>query len=169
MSDIVELLKKNWVLIVIGLGVFLYFSLTESERDSSGNLTKAGWLDATLIRVGDCISDDVPQEEVEQVSDVWATPFSQEHTMEVFYIHELQDKYQSYPDDELIKKEGINVCYGSFFNDFVGMPYEESIYEVNFLTPTPESWDLLGDTTIGCLLYDPSKEVSIGSKRNTKR
>ena len=157
MSDIVELLKKNWVLIVIGLGVFLYFSLTESERDSSGNLTKAGWLESSLIRVGDCIGDDVPSGR-EEVYDVWATPCSQEHIMEVFYIHELQNKYQSYPGEELVNEEAANFCSGSFFNDFVGLPYEESIYEVSYYFPLPHSWDA-GDTRVQCLIHDPSKET----------
>ncbi len=167
MSDIVEFLKKNWIFIVIGLGTFLYFSLTESERDSSGNLTKAGWLSEDLVRVGDCIGDDVPQEETVEVYDVWATPCSQEHTMEVFYIHELQNKYQSYPGEELIDEEAY-VCYGSFFNDFVGMPYEQSIYEVSYYFPLAEGW-ANNQTAIKCLIHDPSKETSIGSKRNTKR
>ena len=167
MSDIVEFLKKNWIFVVIGLGVFLYFSLTESERDSSGNLIKAGWLEASLLRVGDCIGDDVPPDR-EEVGNVWATPCSQEHTQEVFYIYELQNKYQSYPGEELVTEEADNFCSGSFFNDFVGLPYEESIYEASYYFPLPEGWDA-GDTRIQCLIYDPSKETSRGSKRNTKR
>tara|TARA_A100001234_G_C12641760_1_gene392334 strand:+ start:9063 stop:9575 length:513 start_codon:yes stop_codon:yes gene_type:complete len=170
MSNVLEFLKKSWVLIVIGLGAFLVSCSSDSvSRDSSGNLISAGYIELNQIRVGDCIDESPVTNPDERVSvyDFWATPCSEEHSLEVYHIYDLSNIYRSYPGQNIIDEEGSEVCYTNFF-DFVGTTYEESIYEINFYFPYAENW-IEGNTKIICLLYDPSKKVSIGSKRNSRR
>ncbi|MBD0293338.1 MAG: septum formation family protein, partial [Jiangellaceae bacterium] len=58
------------------------------------------------------------------------------------------------------------ICVAEF-EDFVGIPYEDSVLDVGFLAPTEESWRE-GDREVLCTVFDPAEEVS-GSLRGAKR
>jgi hypothetical protein len=60
-----------------------------------------------------------------------------------------------YPGDDAVSEEAHATCTEKF-QPFVGIAYEVSMFDVNFLAPTEESWNDRDDRTVVCLLFDPA-------------
>lgn len=124
--------------------------------------------DVFALSVGDCITDeDMMGTEVETVPTV---PCSQPHSYEVYHDFDLSNT--TFPDqgsDELLEavSEG---CLGSAFEDFVGIPSDQSEYNVMYLSPTQGSWDA-GDRLVSCMIYegDGTGNITTGSLADTAR
>lgn len=54
------------------------------------------------------------------------------------------------------------------FQAYVGTPYGQSSYSINYVSPTEESWEA-GDRTIKCRLEDASSGKLTGSARGSKK
>ena len=65
-----------------------------------------------------------------------------------------------------IDEDSAEICYNAF-EPFVGQAYEYSIYEVNFLRPTKETWEQLDDREVVCYLFDMQGSLKTGSAANS--
>ncbi|TDD69673.1 hypothetical protein E1262_12010 [Jiangella aurantiaca] len=105
------------------------------------------------VGLGDCISNFNAEE---QVSELTVIPCEEEHDQEVFAVFEVPDG--DFPGSEAFQTQVESDCV-SEFETFVGMPYNESVLEIQWLEPTEESW-AQGDRELVCTVLDPSGPVS---------
>lgn len=89
------------------------------------------------------------------------------HAYEVFALveHEAGDD-EDYPGDREMDDFAFEECEPEF-EDYVGTPYEESIYSINYLTPSEDTW-AAGDREVVCLVYDSEEEELSESVRGSE-
>lgn len=156
------LLRFAWILIpigIIGFGI-----LSQARRDDSGEIVGGGSVDVTELAVGDCFnaSDD------EEIADVDARPCTEPHEYEVIAIVTYPfDRGSDYPGDDAIADHAGTECEREF-EEYVGVPYEDSVYYVSFLMPTEEGWNA-GDRETICSGYDPGDSERTESMRGSER
>ncbi|TAJ49351.1 MAG: hypothetical protein EPO52_03485 [Herbiconiux sp.] len=105
------------------------------------------------LEIGDCV-DDTDEVELQHLPLVdCADP----HDYEVFDEYQIPDG--DYPGDDVITEIALGYCSGAM-ESFVGVAYEASALDINYLTPTEDSWTNGGDRQISCLVFDPAGKVS---------
>jgi len=128
-------------------------SSDDPERDEeTGELSTSGDVGVFDLEVGDCLGEETGEGEIESLE---AAPCSEPHTEEIFAALTVPDG--DYPGQEALDTEAEG-CLEEFA-EFVGMPYEESVLEINYMTPTDESWGM-GDRELLCTVYDPEAETT---------
>ena len=141
------------ILIIIGAVVN---ECTSADRNSDGEITTKGELDAFETRVGDCfleLPSEFGSEETVEFDTLDAIPCSEEHRWQVVhkgYLSGLTEYSES-----LIQQESSKICdeaYKSIFLSMSDFKYEEykNAQTMSFF-PTPKSWDN-GDRTVDCLV-----------------
>lgn len=108
------------------------------------------------LEVGTCFDD--PETFVE-VEDVPIVDCEDPHDNEVIANHDLTGS--DYPGQEQTENRASQICYDSFA-DYVGIAYEESIYDIGWFFPTSESW-AAGDREVICFGYHVDFEKITGS------
>ncbi|GGC03248.1 septum formation family protein [Cellulomonas carbonis] len=123
----------------------------EPVRDASGEIVEAADADAFSIRVGDCLETTEAFAEATEVESVPTVPCGDPHDAEVYATTLLDDG--DFPGDEAVAKKADELCYGEF-EAFVGLPYEDSALDFTMLYPSEQSWDLMDDREVVCILVD---------------
>jgi hypothetical protein len=156
-----SLLRFAWIGIaaVVVLGGW-YFA---AGRDDAGQITDAGSLASTELRVGDCF--DLQDPSADMVEDVDAKPCSETHEFEVFLAGSLADG--GFPGEPAFDEYAFDNCLPAF-EELIGVPYEESELDIFYLVPTRDSWSD-GDHEVSCAVYDPLQEELTGSLRGANR
>ncbi|MFV1971161.1 MAG: septum formation family protein [Acidimicrobiia bacterium] len=108
------------------------------------------------LDVGTCFDD---PETLEQVEDVPIVDCAEPHDNEVFANVDLTGG--DYPGQEQVENRATQICYDNF-SDYVGIAYEQSIYDIGWLFPTAETW-AVGDREVICFAYDVNFEKITGS------
>lgn len=147
--------------------------LDSTRRDESGNVVDGGEMLPTKLRMGDCFNDkalrDAGTEEV-RADLVEGVPCSEPHGFEVFALLDIEgtgDGSDDHPGQAAIDAQAAR-CFPEF-KKFVGVAYARSDLEVSYYFPTPQSWRLLGDRVITCVVWDPEEERLTASLRNARR
>lgn len=175
MKNSFDIIKNYWWLILIG--VWLTYSIFFSaDRDSTGNVTKSGWVAANELKVGDCILDDelvaAVQSEDEEFYQYWVTPCKQEHSAEIFYKYDIGNDYIDYPGTDSFGNLFDEKCAPAFAN-YVGLTWDEilsnysseieNLYFASFY-PLEDSWYLLKD--MDCVVFLENGELMTGSVKD---
>ena len=113
------------------------------------------------LAVGDCF-DDPASEEVLSVATV---PCSEPHDDEVFANVRLSESGGGFPGQAAVDEKAGFECFLRFAG-FVGTQYEDSILDITFLSPTPESW-AEGDRAVTCAVYRLDGRQMTGSARGS--
>ena len=108
--------------------------------------------DVFSIEVGDCLNDADTSGEVSAVPIVEC---SEPHDSEAYDAGDLDDG--DFPGDDAIGEAAELLC-GPSFTTFIGLGYEESLYDYSYYFPTEESW-AAGDREVLCVAFadDASK------------
>ncbi|WP_232547562.1 septum formation family protein [Propioniciclava soli] len=102
------------------------------------------------IAVGECTDlPDVSTAETE-VSDIPTVDCAGPHAWEA-YAEKVFGVDEEFPGAAEVDEAATTFCMGEF-EGFIGLPYEASRYEAFYLYPTEETWTLLNDRTITCLV-----------------
>ena len=113
-----------------------------------GDPTNANTEDDVFSLVpGDCFNEETDAETVSTVDIVdCGTPHSWEA------IASIQMTEDAYPGDDATQSEADTACNDPF-TAYVGLGYDDSIYDYSFYYPTQETWDdpVLQDREILCL------------------
>ena len=161
---------RRWIVVVLGLvlvGLFLMRNdisswLNQPGRSSTGEIIKAGELDAAGLRIGDCY--DHAEATAGSVETVLARPCAEPHAFEVFATGEMPDG--DYPTMAAFERFADATCT-SAFSSYVGITYDSSTLGIMWLYPGEEKWP--GDRTIHCSLYDPQSSRLTGSLKDGER
>ena len=109
--------------------------------------------------VGECFER---PENTGSISDFETVDCDEPHFGEVY--HKFDISGDDFPGDEAVTQEAQDGCLPAF-EDYVGIPYEESVYEIFPITPTRETWVEAGDREVICVLIAPDQANIVGSKR----
>lgn len=122
------------------------------REEATGELQESADVDVFDVQVGDCLGGATAEGEI---SSVEAAPCSEPHAEEIFASVTVADG--EYPGQEALDAEAAK-CVDEF-TEFVGMTYDESALEINYMTPTEESW-AVDDREILCTVYDPAGDTT---------
>ena len=178
MKNILDIVKNNWWLILIGLW-FVYSIFFTADRDFAGNVTKSGWVNADQLQAGDCILDNALVDKLESGDEeyyqYWIAPCEQEHTAEVFYKYDLGNKYRDWPGSDGFGVIIDEICTPAF-EYFVGLSVEEIIsnysseadnLNIGAYYPLEEAW--FEYKSLDCFVYSEDSELMIGSVKDFLR
>lgn len=112
------------------------------------------------LEVGTCFDD---PESFEEVSDVPRVDCAEPHDNEVIALRQLDGS--SFPGDEVVATLADDLCVVAF-DGYLGVSYQQSVYEFGWLVPTSASWDA-GDREVICFIYDPTFAKITGSVEGT--
>jgi Septum formation len=143
-------------LLVVGLGA----CSDEPERDESGAVTEGGDESVFEVAVGDCMNYGSSTGEVAELPVV---PCTQPHDSEVYHIYNVPG--DDFPGDftQITQEQ----C-GPAFQQFVGVPAEQSTLQATTLEPTLETWTQADDRELVCIVMDPAGNLT-GSLQGAAR
>jgi hypothetical protein len=127
----------------------------DAERGPAGEITRDGNVSAFDLKQGDCF--DLPKPNGE-VYDVDGVPCDQPHDAEVFSTFDIESG--DFPGQQAVIKQAQSGCT-SRFGDFVGMPWQKSRFEVQYLYPTEQSWTAQNDREVVCVVTDPKGKLNV--------
>lgn len=129
---------------------------TEPPAEEESSEEPAGETENVFdVGLGDCISSFNAEEQIEELTVI---PCEEEHDQEVFAVFEVPEGDGSFPGSEAFQTQVESDCIAEFAT-FVGMDYNESALDIQWLEPTEESWDQ-GDRELVCTVYDPAGPVT---------
>ncbi|OWY63040.1 hypothetical protein B7486_55230 [cyanobacterium TDX16] len=105
------------------------------------------------LEVGTCFDDPAfAAEGTATVSETTEVQCFDPHDAEVYAIvRYTQDEQDPYPGEDAAQEYADDQCFDRF-EDFVGVPYEESALDIATLWPTEDSWDD-GDREATCAVF----------------
>jgi hypothetical protein len=113
------------------------------------------------LRRGDCI-ESFPDDPVEGLPVV---PCGQPHDEEVIAARDLGPG--PWPGDPATVDARANKICTQEFASYVGIPHDQSRYDLSWYPPVKESWEL-GDRSVQCVVSDPSGKTA-GTLRGARR
>lgn len=135
--------------------------LGTAGRDSTGAIERAGSVDVSEMRVGDCFEagDD------EEISEVNALQCSEPHTYQVFAV--IEHETATYPSDTELETIFATICL-SPYEEFVGTAYADSTLYATMFWPTEDSF-ADGDRGYVCVLNEDDLSPITGSMEGSHR
>lgn len=158
------------VSVLVRLDVIDVDADTDADRDPSGRITEDQDMSAFAIETGDCL-DAQGLEEVltggtaDDVREVRAVPCEAPHAAEAF--HDFTVDGDDYPGDVELQDLALRGCLPAF-EQFVGIPFARSTFDVSYLGPTDDSWRLDTDRAVTCLVSEPDG-LTTGTLEGAKR
>jgi hypothetical protein len=159
------------VIVAVAVGAFADLQ-RDAERDDAGNVTEPSTVSVLKIRVGDCF--DHPElaglelggaDAAEETMTVEAIPCADPHDFEAYHAYDLTDG--DYPGQDAVAESATTTCLRQF-KAFVGIAYPKSDLEPYYLFPTSQTWRILDDRTVTCLVGEPGAKTS-GTLRGSRR
>ena len=112
---------------------------------------------ANDVEVGQCTNQDLTG----SVGEIETVDCAEPHVAEVFATFDLEgDDYPGVDEVDTLATEG---CTGARFEDYVGLPYEESEVFAAPLTPTEQTWNEADDRTVICFAVTSDGSETEGS------
>jgi hypothetical protein len=112
-------------------------------------------IDVTTLTVGNCFEERVlPNQGATDVDEnqTVLVDCADPHLNEVYLVTEMPDEIGvPFPGTEAITDFADQACLDGF-EEFIGLGYVESVFEIGYTTPTEETW-VLPDRTITCFVF----------------
>ena len=134
---------------------------TSAAPSASGSATTISAFD---LEVGDCFA----APDVETVTDVELIDCEEPHRYESYHIeNHPAGRDEAFIGDEAMTTYADDICIGAF-EEFVGVPWEESSLTYFFLQPTADTWEEIGDREVLCAVYSTEGDLT-GSAASSGR
>lgn len=114
------------------------------------------------LEVGQCFDN---PESFDEVSNVDIVDCDEPHDNEVYHVFDLPDG--DYPGVDAAETIADDGCITAF-ESFVGSPYTTSGLDIQYLYPSPDTWDD-GDREVVCALFALDGEQLTGSQEDSGR
>lgn len=126
----------------------------EPDRNEDGQVAEAQEGVSVLeLKQGDCTS----QLGETEIMEVDLFPCDEAHAAEVYHAYDLPDG--DFPGADEVDTQAVEACKTEF-ETFVGLAYDDSALDVNYLVPTQDSWEGDDDRTVLCFVYDPAADTT---------
>lgn len=137
----------------------------ETTRDDSGSIIDSGTIALGSLREGDCVN--LPAS-FDEVSSFEGVDCDAPHDGQVLGLFELDDS-GGFPGADVVVDEGEDRCVEQF-ESFVGVSYADSALFIEVFVPTEESWEMLDDRGVICVVVPEEGEAQItGDLRGSNR
>ena len=136
-----------------------------TERDASGEVTSGGDVGVFRLQVGDCIAESGADADT-VIDSLPVVPCDEPHQLEVYHAFDLAEG--DYPGDAEVFEQAAEGCLAAF-RGFVGLDFSESVYDVNPIRPTAESWAQIDDREVLCALFEGDGVIRTGSAEGSAR
>jgi hypothetical protein len=144
-----------------GSGAASRLPSASAAPSASGSATAISAFD---LEVGDCF--EAP--DVEAVTDVELIDCEEPHRYESYHIeNHPAGRDEPFIGDDAMKTYADDICIGAF-EEFVGIPWEESSLTYFFLQPTADTWEEIGDREVLCAVYSTDGDLT-GSVAGSER
>lgn len=94
-----------------------------------------------------------------------------EHAFEALYVGKYPE-VQAYPGEDVIAQFLEQECFPAF-EEYVGIPYADSLLWMLLIGPSVGTWSLLDDRSLSCYLYEEepsgSRVLTTGSLKDARR
>lgn len=130
---------------------------TAAERNTDGEITTAGAVDAFEVRVGDCFDDGAFASS--EISEIPGVPCSQPHDNEIYATFDISGEW---PGEERVEELAYEGCYERFAAA-IGKGYEDSVIDYTTIHPSEGSWKQRNDREVICVGYHVEFEKLTGS------
>jgi hypothetical protein len=108
------------------------------------------------LRVGDCV--ELPEENEDGlVARLETFDCDEPHRAEVIDVDDLRDRDEDFPGAAEVGERADAACRAAF-DEYVGVPYLESAFEIFLITPTEDTWD--SDSEYVCLAFEPGEDLT---------
>lgn len=126
-------------------------------------------VDITLLTEGDCFEERVISGQGQtDISETVRIDCDDPHFNEVYLVTQMPDEAGTpFPGTEAVNDFADQACIDAF-EDFVGIQYELSEWEVGHIVPTEQTW-VLPDRQVVCFVFDRSGDKTSGSARDSER
>ena len=167
------MLKRIAILIAVALSIVIALSIVfllvssfakdETTRNESGQIEITGQIDATVVKVGDCLNNVPPPDSDEPVADVLGVPCNEPHNYQVYFIGELNKLKMTEYSREIVNKAAGNLCFGERKQVFASLSdsakKEYSATPASPFYPNEGSWNS-GYKTVQCVIGDDTYKHS---------
>lgn len=107
--------------------------------------------DVDALAIGDCLR----MPDAEEISSVESADCADPHELEVFGLVTLtQGGNAPYPGEDAVAEAIFELCLPRF-QPYVGTSYDNSVWYINAIFPTRDSWVEADDRSGTCVLYQP--------------
>lgn len=146
-------------------GCSLLGQVTDITNGNDDNTDTGTEDDVFALVVGDCFNDET---DAETVSTVDIVECDVPHQWEAF--ESIQMTETEYPGDDATQQQADTACNDPF-TEYVGLTYDESIYDYSFYYPTEETWNdpVLQDREILCLAFADDESDITGSIKGSNK
>ncbi len=132
---------------------------SEAQQDQATQSLGLDEKDVFSLKLGSCFNNPNPSgitegEESDLITEVPIRECTKEHDNEVFHIFNLEDA-ATIPTTDAISESVSKECVKAY-EVFVGKSYEETKYDMSYLSPSDETW-ATGDREVACYVYDPDE------------
>lgn len=136
---------------------------TTAAGETATTIAPGGSQSVFDLNVGECYVDLAGGDQVESIEPISC---DEPHGIEIMAVFDID--LPAY-DLEAVSSAGEEGCLAAF-ESYMGISYEESWYELDWLQPSTGSWDG-GDREIVCVVfpYDEAISESVGSAQGTGR
>ena len=117
------------------------------------------------IAVGECTNLEATTTTT-QVDEIAKVPCDKAHGWET-YAEKQYAIEDPYPGTQAIEQSTAQFCEDQF-ESFVGVGYDDSELEMQYMFPTEQTWTALIDRTITCLVGTSSNDL-VGTVKGTKQ
>jgi hypothetical protein len=146
-------------------GCSLLGNVTDVVGGSDDNTDTGTEDDVFALVPGDCFNEET---DAETISTVDIVECDVPHKWEAFESIQMTDA--EYPGEEATQSQADTACNDPF-TTYVGLTYDESIYDYSFYYPTQETWDdpQLQDREILCLAKADDDSDITGSLKGVNK
>lgn len=146
---------------------------------ASGSIAEVGepdWTGAPVnpfdLRAGDCYNEVswIDEDQERRINITAKIDCAEPHDREVYFEEEFPAPQNApFPGDVKMSEWSTELCYGAF-SGFVGLEYELSIYGIDFLQPTKETFEhpVGRHRRVTCSLYDTTDNQVVGTARGSR-
>jgi serine/threonine protein kinase len=120
-------------------------------------------IDPFTVELGHCVGDQIPTE----VESLWVVPCDEPHLYEVYHVFDVEPEVPDYPGDIIVSTKAYDGCLDTF-DEFVGLAFARSVYDVLTKWPSAINWQLHGDRKVVCMLYNLDGSPKTGTARDTE-
>lgn len=133
-------------------------SSDETKRNDDGEVVEGGDVGSGALQVGDCLAE----EAVGEIQSVPVVPCSDVHDTELFHSFDLVG--DDFPGVEAIQEAVADECLPAF-EEFIGVAYADSAWDISTIAPTQETWDAIDDREVLCGVFPLTDEDTTGSAK----
>lgn len=123
----------------------------QTTRNESGSIVEGGDLGVFVVQEGDCIN--LP-DSAEDLSSFTGVACDEPHDAQAFSLFDVADA-ELFPGEEVVQNQAQAGCIDRF-ETFIGLSYNSSIYFLQFVMPTEETWEAIDDRAVICLVTPAS-------------